>query len=118
MFIRFDIIGELSINNGDEIVLEFIYTLKYLEDFIDSSKSQCLITLRGLSNPYYRVNVCDDLTVQDLKIIIEHKAGIPYEKTRLLFKNYVLEADQTLKHYNIENYSDIHVALRLVGGKI
>ena len=55
-------------------------------------------------------------TVLSVKIKLQEKDGVPVDEQRLIFGGHQLEDKRTLKFYNIEKDSTIHLVLRLPGG--
>jgi hypothetical protein len=55
-------------------------------------------------------------TLDDLKLEIRKVEGIPLDQQRLLYLGKELEFDQLLSSYNIQEYSTLHLILRLRGG--
>jgi hypothetical protein len=57
-------------------------------------------------------------TIRKLKHKIYEKEGIPIETQRLTFLANILEDDQTISYYNIQNESTLHLILRQPGKTI
>ena len=54
--------------------------------------------------------------VEDLKLAILDREGIPLEQQRLIFNGKQMDDKKTLGFYNVQNCSTCHLVLRLRGG--
>eukprot|EP00794_Sanderia_malayensis_P003002 gene3002-3460_t len=74
-----------------------------------------IVYCETLSGEKLRLNLTPQMTINDVKAMIESKKGIPLSKQRLIFAGQQLMDDHTVSYYNIENESTIHVVLGLTG---
>ncbi len=79
-----------------------------------TSKQIFIKTLQGKT---MTLEVSDADTIQSVKNKIFEKEGIPVDQQRLVFNGKQLEDNMTIADYNIQADSNIHLVLRLRGGK-
>ena len=76
------------------------------------------IFVRTASGKTITLSVWTEDTIQDIKVKIEDKEGMPPEHQVLIFAGKPLETNgQTVMDYNITPGSTLHLVMRLPGGK-
>lgn len=73
------------------------------------------IHIKPLSTANLTINIDEESNVGLLLKVIQKINGIPYTQQSLVFENNLLDESFTLKHYNIQNDSIIHLILKLRG---
>ena len=113
----------LKIFNGDKKTL-YSYGLMSLfsAKLILSSKLQNPskyevrnIFVKTLSGKTITIACCNADTIEDIKVKIREKEGIPPSQQRLIYSGRQLADELTLSDYNVENDSTFHLVLKLRG---
>jgi len=71
-------------------------------------------TLTGKTIIVREIGACT--TVEELKLRIEEREGIPPDQQRVVFSGKQLEDEWTLADYNVPEAAEMHLVLRLRGG--
>ena len=71
--------------------------------------------IKTLTGKTVTVHVQPTYNVEDVKMIIQDKEGIPVDQQRIVFGGKQLEDGLTLTHYNIQREATLHLILRMRG---
>ena len=112
---KIDIINESNIIGGEQLYLTLSASIKSLYNK-KKNKDSFFITVRTLTEKQLPIEVWDDLTIFDLKLIVESIEEIPVDDQRMVFQGKQMEDEKTIKNYNIKKGDIIFLVLRLRGG--
>eukprot|EP00483_Globobulimina_turgida_P004686 UN04695 len=74
------------------------------------------IHVKSLNGNKNQINVDEDATVKQVKLILQEKEGIPAEQLRIIFKGKLLNDTDKLKDKGVEAGMTLHSAIMLRGG--
>ena len=74
------------------------------------------ISIKSLNGNKSEINVEEDATVKQVKLILQEKDGIPAEQLRIIFKGKLLADEDKLKDKGVEAGMTLHSAIMLRGG--
>ena len=89
-----------------------------VEDTFSTFSIQIQIFVKNLSGDSQAMFVNPHNTVLELKYIIQEKLEYDIRLIRLEFANKRLEDHRTLRSYNIKQGDNVHISLRLLGGRL
>lgn len=75
-----------------------------------------LMNIKTLLGKTIHINAVQNDTIENIKLKVQDKEGIPPDQQRLIFRGWCLDDNRTLANYGIDKFSQLHLVFRLRGG--
>jgi hypothetical protein len=103
------------------------YRENYLDQFISFeelisfsksfySNNSFIVYIKSLTGRSIDILTTQQMSIEELKMIIQQKESLPIEQQRFIFAGNNLDDSMLVGMYNISKYSTLHLVLRLRGG--
>ena len=94
----------------------YSYDEAYIEKLFNSETPTFEIFIRTYTGKTRAIKVTNNYRIKDIKLMIFKLEGVNVKENRMIFAGKMLENKKTLKDYNIQRQSTLHMVLSLRGG--
>lgn len=78
----------------------------------EKHQSNIMIVIKNLIGKRYELYVDKDVKIEELKVMMSERIGVPPDKIMLTYSSRQLEEGYTINEYGITNNSILHIVLR------